>query len=728
LFPRRWLIAAILAFLAPAAPAAPEHPFLVFSAADLPALRQRANAEPLLAQCLLMVQSNATQVITNQIGADWAEKLEAQAFLAMLTGDPAQKQEATREMLAALRSRDPAAFYRTSEFHSLAVPLRALALAWDWLSPSMTAAQRVEALPALERWCLAAMEDTNRQWWREGSYNVGAIPVSGIGILAVALSGDSTNAAVAACRREAVRRIRQNYFPRTWRASGICYEGPCYAIVGLKYAAFLAQVEARAGGEDLLADSGALHAMSYLMYQYMPAGGCAPIGDNTGYNRKTFAAEYLLCLGRTRDAAGLWTWRRYLRPEMLDALVTYLWYPLDLTPVRPSTAGVPTSQYFEVAPNRAGYLFGRSAWEDRNAAFFAFVTRFDNCNHQHYDMNSFLFGGYGTLFATHRMLYPYPSARHGVDYEHNLVIVNGGGWPRTNRTTSCHDDNATDGLLMGVALSEFADYVRGDARWSYRDNGFWIDNPALRAERACLFVKHATTPYLVVLDDLEFHGQPARFEWLWHAPPVEVRGVATLQEPLLLVTNQASCAIQFVEPARPGLSVGEAEQETERPGRRGEALLRIRVEQQGARVRFAAVASVQSNLAARPLVSAQAVTCRSPSAGGARVSLADGAQDTVAWQSEEERTQRGEDLQAGLLRTDGLAALVRVQAGKVTGFVLGEGTYLEWGGTNLVRASSPVCVSAGLTDRQVTGRRRSRQGLPPVMPETLQVAPLPVGL
>src|SRR5262249_18742684 len=154
--------------------------------------------------------------------------------------------------------------------------------------------------------------------------------------------------------------------------------------------------------------------------------------------------------GQTNNAEGLFFWRKYTNNKRLDLLITYLWYPLNVKPANPVETKLATSRYFEVTPNRAGYVFARSAWEDKDAAFFAFATRFERCNHQHYDMNSFLFGGFGTLFATHRMIFAYPSDQHGVDFEHNIIIVDGGGWPKTNRTPSCGDDNSTDGLLVGV--------------------------------------------------------------------------------------------------------------------------------------------------------------------------------------------------------------------------------------------------------------------------------------
>lgn len=714
-----------------AALAAPEHPFLLFGTNDLPGLRARTNAAPLLAGCFSNLQAMAVQTAParDDSPASWTDALEARAFLAAIGDDPTALQQSVGLLLADLRGHDPAAFYtKKADFHELAQPLRALAFAWDWLAPHMTEAQRAEALPALERWCIAAYRHTDAAWWREASYNVGAIPVSGFGLLALSIRGDTTNTVIATCHREAFRRLAQSYFPVSWRPSGICFEGPNYAIVGYRYASVFAYANARAGGDDLLASSGVLNAAAYLMYQYQPWGGCASIGDNTAYGSRTFAAEYLLGLGRVRDAEGFNTWLHYARLKDLDPLIVYLWYPLDLTPADPVQTKLPTSRYFEVTPNRAGYVFSRTAWNDPKAAFLAFVTRYDNCNHQHYDMDSFLFGGFGTPFATHRMLYPYSSDRHGVDYEHNLVIVNGGGWPKANRTTSCHDDNSTQGLLVGVALSGFADYMRGDAKWSYRDNAVWVSDPAIRAERACLFVKHSATPYLLVLDDQELINTPTKYEWLWHAPRLPFSGNGTLADPFVIAASNSSCAIQFAAPLKPVFSTEIAKHEDDNGTTKEAGLMRLRVTQTGVRVRYAALATLQTNLAMRPVASLLPVLSQTPSAGGLSVRLADGADDSIVWQSEEEHRQRGTPLIADHIRTDGLLAMVRVEHGVITGYVLGEGTYLQWDDKFLVRAPASVCVSAGPADRQILGRLRSRENLPPESPVGIEMASLPVEL
>ncbi len=344
----------------------PQHPFMLFSKADIPTIAQRKDKDPLLADCWTRLSKVAADPDAFSARSDgdarrrhrdrWWSQLEARALIAAVTHDPAMTQRAIVLIQEVLAKVDPHKFYSDSNFHDHGAPLRALALAWDWLYEDMTVQQRGAILPGLENWCGTAFDYTNKQFWREASYNVGAIPMGGIGTLALAIRGDSSNPNTAVWLREATRRIGQNYFPTTFKPSGICYEGPNYSIVGLKYTALFAQALRRAGGDDLLGQSGALRTMQYQMYDWMPQGGCTPIGDNTSYGRRTFAAEYLLGIGRTHDAAGLWTWRKNVNVRWLDHLVTYLWYPLNVKPESPADLDIPPSRYFEVTRNRAGLL------------------------------------------------------------------------------------------------------------------------------------------------------------------------------------------------------------------------------------------------------------------------------------------------------------------------------------------------------------------------------------
>jgi len=326
-------------------------------------------------------------------------------------------------------------------------------------------------------------------------------------------------------------------------------------------------------------------------------------------------------------------------------------------------------------------------------------------------------GGFGTLFATHADLYPYGHLNHGVDFEHNMVVVDRGGWPAHDNQQSCGDDNSTLGVLVGLALGEFADYTRGDAKWSYRDNTILNDNPAIRAERACLFVKQGSTPYLLAVDDLQFSHDPHRYDWHWHAPDLPIDGAGTLDDPLIIAAEEAVCGIHFVTPREPAITVEPAESGQRRYR---STLKRIAATQNDIRVRYAAVATLAASADGQARVHRLDLRCENPTAGAVRIELPDGSVDYVAWQSEEDQLQLGSSLTAGPLETNGLLAMVRVRGDKVVGYVLGEGTYLRWQEHALVGSEASVCVSAGAEGARVFGRRRTREGLPTVEPVGVQ--------
>ena len=265
---------------------------------------------------------------------------------------------------------------------------------------------------------------------------------------------------------------------------------------------------------------------------------------------------------------------------------------------------------------------------------------------------------------------------------------------------------------VGLALGPLADYIRGDVKWSYRDNSVQNTNPAIRAERACLFVKAGSTPYLPILDDMHYRNVAHRYDWIWHSPTLPIAGTGTLAEPLVITAETGRCALQFLQPASPSLTITPAKG----TGRRARAaqLKRITVSIRATRVRYLAIAPLETDATDHPAVTPQKPTRENPSAGAVTIALKDGHTDRIVWQSEEERVQLGSPLKAGPLATDGLLAWVRLRGQRVVGCLLGEGTYLRFAGKSLVQADGAVSVSAGNGKVEIFGRRRAREGLPAV--------------
>jgi hypothetical protein len=687
------------------------HPSLLFSRGELPRLRARAKAAGLPGEAWRRVTALAGGDATIRYEGDWAaHRLIAMGLVYQVKGRRDDGRNGVEYLKEMLSKHEPFGFYRKvgQDFFATEHWPRAFAYGWDWLYGAMTPAERREIVPKLELWCKALYEHTESWWWRDASYNCGAIPVAALGLLCTAIQGEATHPEFRKWHDSAIHRIRDNYYPTAWRANGICYEGPCYAQYHKNPTQFGEAIR-RTGGEDILRNSGAINAMHYQVYQWMPQGGCGPVGDNTEYGRRVFSASYLLGVGELQDRAALGTFEKYADRNSLDPVLTFLWYPEGLRASSPGQEGWPTSYYFEITPRRAGYVYSRSAWDDERAHYFVFVTRYAEANHQHYDMNSFLFHAFGEEFGTHRNVYSYSSPDHGVDREHNIVVVDGGGWPAQDRQ-SAGDDCSTNGLLVGLGLGHLADYVRGDARDSYRDNSVKGSCPALRADRTCLFVKQGTTPYLLVADDIQQSSRNHDYDWQWYTMSGAVRGAGSQRDPAVIEGEKSDCAVAMLEPEDPAFSqqvvVGDSR-------RQKLEMTLLKVRQSGSRVRFVALAAAWEKGGARPSIRPGPTVQNNPAAVSVVVE-GPGFSDLLVWQPEAERDAPAPAVTCGPISFQGYAAMVRRVGGTVSGYVLGEGSKLAYAGEDLVSADGVVSAVVDDREARISGQLQTRIGDGPV--------------
>jgi len=698
------------------------HPGILFSQQELPALRRRARGETMAAAAyrkirrLARAQYGAGLSIKEAVGRpgrELARHLEAIALVYQVEQDEALGTQAVELFRRTATGIDPMAFYREvgSDFFATEHWPKAFAVAWDWLYELMDPVVRAEILESLEAWNEALFHHTESWWWRDASYNCGAIPTGAQGLLLTAIQAETRHPKFHHWFSECFRKIRDNYYPFTWRPSGICTEGPGYAHYHKNPTQF-AEAVRRTGGPDIIPESGAVHAMHYLRHQWMPQGGCAPIGDNTGYGRRVFQSIYLHGIRELGDAAGLWTWVNFTDFDRINPILIFLFWPDGLEPVSPGTLRLRTSAYFETDRYRAGTVFARSRWDDEEAAWFAFVTRYGNANHIHYDMNSFLFSAFGDAFATHANVFPYSHKHHGVDFEHNIVIIDGGGMPAADRP-SAGDDGSLWGYLTGLGLSEFADYVRGDAHLSYKDRSVPSSTPAKRADRSILFAKQGPNPYVVVTDDIQKDDEEHDYRWQWYTEVLQVVGGGTPGDPFRIEGKKARCLVALFEPEKPEFAFQVV---TGGSPRHPIKLGLLRVKRRGVRVRYLAAGVAFRKGAGEPRIR------RGPAIDGLAKAASvviegDGFRDTIVWQPDESRDGRGKRLASGSLETDALMAMVRTGAGgRVTGYLMGEGTKLLFDGRTLAQGSGRFSVSAGAGHVFVSGRRRARESRPPILP------------
>jgi len=671
------------------------HPGIVFSAAELEALRRRTKSNGMAGEAWRRVRQMAAQdagarlTVKEAVGREGqrqAGQIEAMALVFQVEQDEAMGRRALSLFEDAALGIDAVEFHGVvdSDFFATEHWPKAFAHAWDWLQPLMTAAQHGRLLAALEAWNAALFQHTESWWWRDAGYNCGAIPVGAQGILLSAIRGESRHPDYQRWLAECFRKITKNYFPETWRADGICNEGPGYAHYH-KNPTMFAEAMRRLGGPDIIAGTGAVNAMHYLRHQWMPQGGCGPVGDNTEYGRRVFQPIYLFGIRELGDRAGLWTFEKYADLDRINPMEVFLYWPDGLAAASPGALDLPTSHYFEIDANRAGYLFARDRWDDERASWFVFTTRHDDANHTHYDMNGFLFTAFGEQFATHENIYGYSHPHHGADIEHNIVIVGEGGMPANDRPTSAGDDGSTGGFMTGIVAGHFADYARGDARASYADRSIESSQPAVRADRAALFVKQGPNPYVVIADDIQRSEEENKYHWQWYSPSKRIGGRGTFASPFIIGGVEASCRLAFHTPEIPVFDFKTVAKESAR-NRVELGLLRVNLK--GVRVRYLAVAAAHKNGAAEPELR------RGPEVEGApgAASLAvqgEGYKDLIVWQTEEKPNAGGRMIQCGRLATDALMAMVRTnRAGEVLGYVLGDGRTLAYNGRLLARSEA----------------------------------------
>lgn len=693
------------------------HPGIIFSEQELPALRKRAKGSGIAGDAYRKVREIAFGEYDSRLSIKQAvgregrllsQQLESMALVYQVEQDERLGRRAVELFKETATGLDPWEFYRVvdSDFFATEHWPKAFAFAWDWLYQLMTPDERKAVLKGLEGWNAALFDHTESWWWREAGYNCGAIPVGAQGMLLTAIQGHTAHPDFKKWFSSCYRKVTKNYFPQTWEGE-ICNEGPGYAHYHKNPTQFLEAVR-RTGGPDVIPQTGAVNAMHYLRHQWMPQGGCGPVGDNTGYGRRVFQSIYLHGIREMRDKAGLWTFEKYTDRERINSIKIFLFYPDDLEPVSPGTLDLRTSHYFEIDPNRAGYVFARNEWDNEQAHWFVFVTRYSIANHTHYDGNSFLFTAFGEPFATHANIFPYSHQHHGVDFEHNMVIVDEGGMPAADRINSAGDDGSIRGFMTGVGLGHFADYVRGDARLSYADRSIPSATPALRADRTALFVKQGPNPYVVLADDIQKSDRTHDYHWQWYTEAHSISGSGTFEAPFVIEGENARAAISFFEPETPDHDFHVVK------GGRPQAPLELgllRVHRRGVRVQYLAVGAAWREGARQPSVRRGPEVEGNPLAASLIVE-GENFRDLVVWQSEEVRDERGKPLTAGDLKTDALMALVRTdRAGNIVGYVMGDGTSMEFAGRTLARSDRPFSVSADAKRSFATGARRARKGL-----------------
>jgi hypothetical protein len=168
----------------------PAHPFMLFGQSDVPDIARRKGRDPLMQECWDRLAELANKPDDLD---EWYWQLEARAFVAQITHDREIAGRAIQLMQAALAKTDPDQFYEigAANFDHHGAPLRSVGAGVGLVLPVHDAANsEASSCPAWSTGAGACLASTNRQLVARGqSYNVGAIPIGALGILALAIRG-----------------------------------------------------------------------------------------------------------------------------------------------------------------------------------------------------------------------------------------------------------------------------------------------------------------------------------------------------------------------------------------------------------------------------------------------------------------------------------------------------------------------------------------------------------
>ncbi len=411
---------------------APAHPHLLFSAADLPALRARKDGAhaAIWARMLADAAGYPAPIEDPGPGQDirgYADRLINLALVQLV--DPGQPHEARlREyFFRMLRYPNWTSSERPFNNHDLTVGhfLTALALTYDWHHARLTPEERREVRARLadmaDAWLLTGWmrHYPDIDWSHFGSVTNNHYWINNQGVAAAAFALEDE---VADGRRQAwVERTEANLAVvlGVLQDDGASNEGVAYHSYGQINLFPWVDMRDRALGGDTARSSPWFQAsILWDLYSIAPGGddnygGPANFGDCPPYHYNPPRTIQAWLAARLRDGRAQWMAEDLDWPR--QTAYSYLWYDPTVPALPPDD--LPLGH---LAPDR-GVFAWRSSWQD-DATYFSLKSGAYFGGHEQPDAGHFILHRAGVPYLTD-LGYSYWK----VADEHNLVLVDGQG-------------------------------------------------------------------------------------------------------------------------------------------------------------------------------------------------------------------------------------------------------------------------------------------------------------
>jgi len=537
LFLERICVATLSAFVSTAAwaagriPAPGEHPRLICTAAELPAIRRRAQTvlgQRILSYARWLSQSPDFLKQLEKKEPAWLEQQKKEslaqwgrfapacrhaALAYLVSGEEKDGRIAAdyfRIWLAANPEEKikPAQSWGTAEY----------ALAYDWIYDRLTSEERQHAekifasmlgQPTLEMFSTA--------WWLNGprvsgrnTTNWTAICTSNLGLTNMVLEGrPGYNPKI----QELCVKYMEAFLNEGISPDGCMFEGTGYALgFGTNHTPYFLTALKLRGQTSLVEKTNLRQVPLWTAYDLFPWGfEGTPVNQTSGNYGPGSLTMFL-----AREFGGLANWL-YLNsidekhaigtPDMISL---FLGFP---EPKGEKPDSLPLDHWFSTV----GLVYGRSGWGQRDA-HFTFVTNSSlGAGHSHADQGSFCLAANGAFFIAEPGVTFFPSQ------EHNVVHIDGLGQPQYQGGVEC--------FLRSVDACDYGQVIDADLSLSYSRflagglEGPWIFkeyNPVERADRRAAFIRGVTGPLLVIADDFRKDEKVRTYDWRVHTVPNNV--------------------------------------------------------------------------------------------------------------------------------------------------------------------------------------------------------------
>ncbi|MEA2062702.1 MAG: DUF4962 domain-containing protein [Gemmatimonadota bacterium] len=392
------------------------------------------------------------------------------------------------------------------------------ALAYDWLYPDLSRAQRSLVARRLGEEAQAQYRRVahERAWYRnQYLQNHGFVNLLGLAYAAVALYGEDARA--QAWLAECIKFFDQVF--RLAPVDGSSVEGLSYGNYGMEFALYFAELARTVLGLDYYYCRWVREYPQYLLHSLLPRISerewAMAFGDNPRHGNYHGPEPHLfLIASRFRDRSAQWLGKRLikLRPAGLASAswLSILWYDPEIGEKGPQ--GTPTLKHF----TDLGQVMMRSAWADTNAVLIGLKcgpfmgrartqdTDYDlGAGHAHPDAGSFQVYAFGRFLAVDPMYTYFKSSAN-----HNTLLVKGQGQLGQGEAWFAGAEALYfkhDPLIIETRSTGQYDYVLADLAGAY--------HPALNLDRALRHFLFIKPDILLIADELTLGARGALFSY-----------------------------------------------------------------------------------------------------------------------------------------------------------------------------------------------------------------------